>query len=129
MARETMTFDTVRRIGLSLPDVEEGTAYGSPALKVRGQLMAVVPTHRSAEPDSVAVRVPFDQRDEMIAAEPDVYYIAEHYADYAVVLVRLKRIHLDALRDLLKMSWEFMRRKPRVRRSAATRPLRRPRRQ
>src|SRR4029453_12137803 len=120
MARETMTFDTVRRIGLSLPDVEEGTAYGSPALKVRGQLIAVVPTHRSAEPDSVAVRVPFDQRDEMIAAEPEVYYIKEHYADYAVVLVRLKRIHLDALRDLLKMSWEFMRRKPRVRRSAAT---------
>jgi hypothetical protein len=127
--RETITFDTVCRIGLSLPDVEEGTAYGSPALKVRGNLMAVVPTHRSAEPHSVAVRIPFDQRDELITAEPDVYYLKEHYEDYAVVLVRMKHIHIDALRDLLKMSWEFMSRKPRVCRPAAKRPLRRPRRQ
>jgi hypothetical protein len=121
MARETITFDTVRRIGLSLPDVEESTAYRSPALKVRGNLMAVVPTHRSAEPDSVAVRVPFEQRDELITAEPDVYYLKPHYEDFAVVLVRMKRIHIDALRDLLKMSWQFMSRKPRVRKRASAR--------
>jgi hypothetical protein len=30
--------------------VEESTAYGSPALKVRGKLLACVPAHRSAEP-------------------------------------------------------------------------------
>jgi hypothetical protein len=41
----------VRKIGLALPSVEEGTAYGAPALKVRGKLMACVPTHRSAEPN------------------------------------------------------------------------------
>jgi len=32
--------------------VEESTAYGSPALKVRGKLLACVPVHRSAEPGS-----------------------------------------------------------------------------
>ena len=45
------------------------------------------------------VRVDFAQRDELLAAEPDVYYLKEHYVDYACVLVRLKRIHPDALRD------------------------------
>jgi hypothetical protein len=30
--------ETVRKIGLALPDVEEGTTYGTPALKIRGQL-------------------------------------------------------------------------------------------
>lgn len=34
MPRSTITFDTVRKIGLVLPGAEESTAYGSPALKV-----------------------------------------------------------------------------------------------
>jgi hypothetical protein len=46
----TINFDSVRKIGLALPGVEESTAYGSPALKVRGKLLACVPSHRSAEP-------------------------------------------------------------------------------
>ncbi|MGH9385595.1 MAG: MmcQ/YjbR family DNA-binding protein [Vicinamibacterales bacterium] len=120
MPRQKITFDTVRLIGLALPDVEDGTAYGSPALKIRGQLMAVVPTHRSAEPNSVAVRIPFDQRDELLAEEPDVYYVKPHYEDYAVVLVRMPGIHLDALRDLLEMSWQFVSSKPRVRKRKPT---------
>src|SRR5208283_4485505 len=33
----TIDFDTVRKIGLGLPGVEESTAYGSPALKVHGK--------------------------------------------------------------------------------------------
>lgn len=59
MPRETAAFDTVRKIGLALPGVEDGTAYGSPALKIRGKLLACVPIHRSAEPGSLAVRVDF----------------------------------------------------------------------
>ena len=75
----TINFDTVRKIGLRLPGVEESTAYGSPALKVRGKLLACVPTHRSAEPGSLAVRVDFDDRAELLAAAPDVYYVTDHY--------------------------------------------------
>ena len=74
-----INFDTVRKIGLMLPGVEESTAYGALALKVRGKLMACVPTHRSAEPGSLAVRVGFDDRAELLAAAPDVYYVTDHY--------------------------------------------------
>jgi len=102
-----VTFATVRKIGLALPEVEESTAYGSPALKLRGKLMAVIPTHKSAEPNSLVVCIDFAQRDELLAAEPDVYYLQEHYVNYACLLVRLKRIHPDALRDLLRMAWEY----------------------
>lgn len=103
-----VTFATVRKIGLALPDVEEGTAYGVPALKLHGQLLACVPTNKAAEPDSMVVRIDFHDRDELLAAEPDVYYLKEHYVDYACVLVRLPRISADALRDLLLMSWKFV---------------------
>ena len=91
-----------------MPGVEEGTAYGAPALKLNGQLLACMATNKAAEPDSLVVRVDFAQRDELIAAEPDVYYLKDHYVDYACVLVRLKRMHPDALRDLLRMAWQFV---------------------
>jgi hypothetical protein len=106
--RSTINFDTVRKIGLALPGVEESTAYGSPALKVRGKLLACVPTHRSAEPGSVAVRVGFDDRAELLAAAPDVYYVTDHYLDYNAVLVRLSRVTPNVLRDLLGMAHKFV---------------------
>jgi len=104
----TINFDTVRKIGLALPGVEESTAYGSPALKVHGKLLACVPAHRSAEPGSLAVRVDFDDRAELLAADPDVYYVTDHYLNYTAVPVRLSRVTPDVLRDLLGMAHKFV---------------------
>ena len=108
MPKSTINFDTVRKIGLALPGVEESTAYGSPALKVHGKLLACVPSHRSAEPGSLAVRVDFDDRAELLAAAPDVYYVTDHYLNYSAVLVRLSRVTPDVLRDLLGMAHKFV---------------------
>jgi len=104
----TINFDTVRKIGLALPGVEESTAYGSPALKVHGKLLACVPAHGSAEPGSLAVRVDFDDRAELLAADPDVYYVTDHYLNYTAVLVRLSRVTPNVLRDLLGMAHKFV---------------------
>ena len=124
MRGQKATFDAVRRIGLRLPDVEEGTMYGSPALKVRGNLMACLAVHKSAEPDTLAVRIDFGDRDELIDADPKTYYLTEHYVDYPVVLVRLARIRTDALSDLLGAAWRFVS----ARKPAPRRPTARPRR-
>jgi len=111
MPRRTIDFETVRKIGLALPGVEEGTAYGSPALKVHGKLLACVPAHRSAEAGSLVVCVDFDDRAELLAADPDVYYVTDHYVGYNAVLVRLSRVNRDVLRDLLGMAYKFVTRK------------------
>jgi len=108
MPRGTINFDTVRKVGLALPGVEESTAYGSPALKVHGKLLACVPANRSAEPGSLAVRVDFDDRAELLAAAPDIYYVTDHYLGYSAVLVRLSRVTPDVLRDLLGMAHKFV---------------------
>lgn len=108
MPGKTVSFDTVRELGLALPDVEEGTTYGSPALKVGGKMFACLAVHRSADPGSLAIRLDFDQRDELIAADPKTYYLTDHYVNYPVVLVRLARVRQDALRDLLLMAWRFV---------------------
>jgi hypothetical protein len=100
-------FSLVRTLAQRLPEVEEGTAYGSPALKVRGKMFACIAIHRSAEPNTLVVQVDFEQRDELLADDPGTYYIADHYVAYPCVLVRLSRIHPDALSDLLSMGWRF----------------------
>jgi hypothetical protein len=112
MAKKTVDLDTVRDIALTLPGVEESTAFGAMALKVRGKLLACVPLSREAEPDSLVVRVDMDDRTELLAADPDVYYVTDHYLGYPSVLVRLSRIEPDALRDLLGMAHKFVTRKP-----------------
>ncbi len=108
MPRRTIDFETVRKIGLALPGVEESTAYGSPALKVHGKLLACVPAHRSAEPGSLVIRVDFEDRAELLVADPDVYYVTDHYVGYNAVLVRLSRVNRDVLRDLLGMAYKFV---------------------
>src|SRR5467141_934026 len=108
MLRSAIDFETVRNIGLALPGVEESTAYGSPALKVHGKLLACIAVNRSAEPGSLAVRVDFDDRAELLAADPDVYYVTDHYVPGNWVLVRLSRVNRDVLRDLLGMAHKFV---------------------
>jgi len=111
MPRSTINFDTVRNIRLALPGVEESTAYRQPALKVHGKLLACIPTNPSAEPGSLVVRVDFDDRAELLAADPDVYYVTVHYVGSTAVLVRLSRVNPDVLRDLLGMAYKFVTRK------------------
>jgi len=121
MPKSRIDFDTVRKIGLALPGVEEGTTYGSPALKVHGKLLACIAVHRSAEPGSLAVRVDFEDRAELLAADPDVYYVTDHYVGYSAVLVRLSRVSADVLRDLLGMAHKFVTRKAAARSPARKR--------
>ena len=75
MRESKLTFETVRQIGLELAGVQESKAYGMPALKIDRKLLAAIPANRSVEPHSLVVRVSFEDRDELLAAAPDVYYL------------------------------------------------------
>jgi hypothetical protein len=108
MSGSRINFDTVRKIGLTLPGVEESTAYGSPALKLHGRLLACIAVNRSAEPNSLGVCVDFEDRAELLAEDPEVYYLTDHYVEHAIVLVRLSRVSPDVLRDLLGMAHKFV---------------------
>jgi hypothetical protein len=112
MQKKQVDFDTVRKIGLALPGVEETTTYGSPALKVRGKLLACIAINKAAEPNSLVVRVDFDQRAELLETDPQTYYMKDHYVHYPSVLVRLSRIQPDALKDLLLIAWRYVTTQP-----------------
>src|SRR2546422_10261073 len=108
MPQQTIDFDIVRKLAHELPDVEESTIHGAASLKVHGKLLTCMAVHKSAEPGSLAVRIGFEQRAEFIAAAPDIYYVTDHYVNYPVVLVRLARVQLDPLKDLLGTAWSFV---------------------
>jgi hypothetical protein len=103
-----VTFKDVRKLALALQNVEEATSYGTPAFKVGGKLLARL----KEDGESLVVGTTFEEREEMIAADPETYYITDHYLKYPWVLVHLSRVHADALRDLLSRSWRLARRMP-----------------
>ena len=92
-----LDFEDALRIASSIGKVERSTSYGTPAIKLGGKLVARL----KEDGDSLVVGTTFDERAEMMAAEPDTYYITDHYLNYPWILVRLSRVHPDALRDLL----------------------------
>ena len=94
----SVTFDAVREFALSLPNVEEGTSYGTPAFRAGGQFFVRL----REDGDSLVVPASFEERAELLAEDPDTYYITDHYLNYPYVLVRLSRVNMDALRDLLR---------------------------
>ena len=106
-------FSRVERLAASLAGVEIGTSYGSPALKVGGRMFACIPTHRTAEPGSLAVRMSFVERDLRLQSQPDVYYLEPHYEAHPVVLARLDRLSDGDLTELLEVGWQFEKRKRR----------------
>ena len=82
--------------------------FGKPALKLHGKMFVCMPSHKSAEPDSLVVRTGFEQRAELLDAQPDVYYITDHYKGYSAVLVRLASVTPGVLKDLLGMAYRFV---------------------
>ena len=100
-----VTFAQVRKIAKSLEGIEDATAYGAPCLKLNGRILACEAINKQAEPNSLMVRLPIDQRDALIEDAPDVYYLKPHYEPWPCVLVRLSKVHREALRDLLTGAW------------------------
>jgi hypothetical protein len=124
--RRGHTFAAVEAIGRTLPDVEVTTAWGEPALKVHGKMFVCMASHKSAEPNSLVVMMAFADRDALVEEDPATYYLKEHYLDYPCVVVRLSRVRLDALRDLVVGAHRFVngqiRRKSAGSRRATARP-------
>ena len=79
-------------------NVQESTSYGTPALKVKGKLFVRLREDNA----SIVLKMPFDQREELIAGDPETYFITDHYLKYQWVLVRLSKVHPDALHELLQ---------------------------
>ena len=118
--RRGHSFAAVEAIGRALPGVDVTTAWGQPALKMRGKMFVCIASHKSAEPNSLVVMMPFGDRDALVEDDPGTYYLKEHYLNHPCVLVRLSRIRLDALRDLVVGAHRFVNAQMRVKSDAGS---------
>jgi len=85
-----------------LPDIEEGTSFGTPSLKVCGKLLT-----RLKDADTLVVRCPPEEKALLIEAAPDIYFQTDHYKGWPALLVRLSRINDAELRHRLERAWRF----------------------
>ena len=106
--RPVAGFDRVEKLARDLSGVERSTYFGKPALKLDGEMIACMASHKSAEPNTLVVRLDFLERDLRVGNEPEVYYIKPHYVNYQCVLTRLSRVKDAALRDLLESGYRFV---------------------
>ncbi|QKW10258.1 MmcQ/YjbR family DNA-binding protein [Streptomyces sp. NA04227] len=94
--------EDVRRIALSLPDTSERVAWNMPTFRVGGRMYVTLPEDET----SMAVRCPREEAAELVRAEPEKFWIADHEAAFAWVRVRLAALEDEReLYDILADSW------------------------
>jgi hypothetical protein len=99
-----VTEDDVRRIALSLPATTEKPSYGTPGFRVKDKLFARI----REEGDVLVVWVDdLDEKEALIASEPDKFFTTPHYDGHAMVLVRFAAVDIDELTELLTDAWRL----------------------
>jgi len=93
--------ETVRRLALALPGVEEGTSYGTPGFRVRGRFLARL----WEDGETLVVKCGDDERDFRMQVDPETFFTTDHYRGYPTVLVRLAKVRLNDLRAVLEEAW------------------------
>jgi hypothetical protein len=95
-----LTWRDVVELANELPEIEESTSYGRPALKVRGKFVAAMRTN----PDAVVLRCDLDEKPLLLEARPDILFETPHYHGWGYVLLRLEA-STDEAREFLTDSW------------------------
>lgn len=88
-------------LGLGLPGVEQTTSWGQPTLKAHGKLWVWWSPHE----DAPVFKLSREEREVLIEAEPETFFVTAHYRPHALVLVRPGRLDLDWARNNLLRVW------------------------
>lgn len=88
-------------LGLGVPGVEETTSWGQPTLKAHGKLWVWWSPHE----DAPVFKVPFEEREVLLEAEPESFFITPHYKGHQLVLVRPEKLDLAWARNNLVRVW------------------------
>jgi hypothetical protein len=88
-------------LGLGLAGVEETTTWGQPAMKAHGKLWV----WWSPQVEAPVFKVDFDEREVLLEALPERFFIVEHYRRSAMVLMRPDNLDFDWAKANLMKVW------------------------
>jgi hypothetical protein len=107
-----MTYDDVRKLAMAWPEVEDGTSYGTSALKVRKKMLVRL----KEDGDSLVMpSVSLDEREMLVETQPKIFYFTDHYRDYPMVLIRLSKAKRATVEPFLRRRWRELASKKAVR--------------
>ncbi len=95
-----MTWEDVVSIARALPEIEEGTCYGTPALRVRGRFVGRL----REDGETLAIRCDFEERALLVEKHTELF-VTPHYEDYPMVLVSLPTADPGLVRELVEDAW------------------------
>jgi hypothetical protein len=99
-----VTFAIVRQLALDLPEVIEGTSYGTPTFHERDKLLARL----REDGETVAIKIEPAECEFRILINPDAFFVTDHDVGYPMKLVRLAVVQADDLRLLLEQVWRMV---------------------
>ena len=99
------TEDDVRRIALSLPETVEKPWYGTPGFRVKDK--GFLRIRSNAEGGLVVFVADVAEKEMLLASDPEKFFTTPHYDGYPAVLVNLRAIDVDELKELITDSWRL----------------------
>ena len=110
------TWEDVRRIALALPESSERSSREFATWAVRDKTFVWERPLRPADVRALGDDAPAGPilgarvehlvaKDALLADDPDVFFTTPHFDGYAAVLVRLDRIAIDELEELIVEAW------------------------
>ena len=97
-------FAKVVAIAEQLPGVNESRSYGTPSIKVKRKFMARL---RSEAEGGLAIHCDLMEREMLLQAAPETFYITPHYADYPMVLINLETVLWEAMPGIIERAWRM----------------------
>lgn len=109
-------WDDVRRIAMALPQTNERPSHGNAFWRVKDKGFVWERPLRAADLRALGDAAPTGPilgvrvehlmaKEALLADDPAVYFTIPHFDGYPAVLVRLERIPLDELDELITEAW------------------------
>jgi hypothetical protein len=110
------TWDDVQRLALALPETSEAISREQRHWRVKDKSFVWERPLRRADLEALGAEAPegpilgarvehLIAKEALLADDPDVYFTTPHFKGYPAVLVRLERIGLDDLQELVVEAW------------------------
>jgi hypothetical protein len=96
------TFDDVRRLSMTLPEVEEHVTWGTDVnFRVRNKMFAI----GGDGADRVSIKASLETQAELLDMDPEIFASSAYVGRFGWVTVDLERVDPGLLESLLREAW------------------------
>jgi hypothetical protein len=110
------TWDNVREIALAMPETAERESRGVSQWRVKDKLFVWERPLRAKEVEELGDDAPdgpilgarvehVGAKEALLADAPDLYFTTSHFNGYPAILVRLDRVGIEELQEIVTEAW------------------------